>query len=221
MSNYLDTRRFHVETDLTTSELAELVVKVKSTDRKLEILTIASKHFAEYEYQGTTLEAIAAELGITRAALYRYFSSKDELLFKCHEVAYDHFLNELEQLKFIKNPQERLTGILKAHILLFLRDFSTFGSILLSIRSLPVEFRTKIIDLRMKVENIYLSCIQDWRKSDPEALKEMDDYFLLNVLLSSVNAVPRWNKQENKPETVAQQVVSILIDGIKNDERRL
>jgi AcrR family transcriptional regulator len=204
-----------MENNHTTPKRSDLEVKVKNTDRKLEILTIASKHFAEYGYQGTTLEAIATELGITRAALYRYFPSKDELLFECHEVAYNHFFNELEQLKSIKGPQERLISMLKAHILLFLRDFSTFGSILLSIRSLPVDLRTKIIDLRMKVENFYLSCLQDWRRSDQEALKEMDDYFLLNVLLSSVNAVPRWSKQENKPEIVVQQVVSILIDGIK------
>lgn len=190
-------------------------IQQKRMDRKLEILTVASKLYAEYGYEGTTLEAIATELGITRAALYRYFTSKDELFCQCHEVAYGQFLDELEQLKLIKDPQERLAKMLEAHILLFLRDFPTFGPVLLSIRSLPVEFRKRVIDLRIKVENLYLSCLQDWRRENPEILKEIDDRFLMNVLLSSVNAVPRWGGRDNNPETTAKQVVSILIDGIK------
>jgi len=204
-----------LEKENTKLELGDLDFTEKSINRKREILTIASDFYFKYGYHGTTLEAIAAKLGITRAALYRYFTSKDDLFFQCHEAAYGQFLKELELLTQIRNPEIRLTKMLEGHILLLLRDFPTFGPILLSFRSLPDEYRKRVNSLRMKVERIYLEAIHEWRRVSPQSIKEMDDQFLLNVLLSSVNAVPRWGKREDYPGTIAKEVVSILIDGIK------
>jgi TetR/AcrR family transcriptional regulator, cholesterol catabolism regulator len=45
-----------------------------------EILSVAADKFAKRGYQATPLEDIAASAGISRAAFYLYFSSKDELL---------------------------------------------------------------------------------------------------------------------------------------------
>jgi AcrR family transcriptional regulator len=43
------------------------------------ILTAASAQLASAGYAGMTLQAVAAEVGITRGAIYRYFESKREL----------------------------------------------------------------------------------------------------------------------------------------------
>jgi len=188
----------------------------KSKTRRIEILTVASALYMKYGYHGTTLEAIAAKLGITRAALYRYFSSKDELFFQCHEAAYGQFLTELGRLVQIENPRERLEKMIERHILLLLRDFPMFGPILQSLNSLPDEYRKTVIELRVKVEKIYEACIRQWREQEPGAIKDLEDAFIMKAILSTINAVPRWGKRENNPADVAKKMVSILIDGIKN-----
>src|ERR687888_67015 len=45
-----------------------------------EILRIAADKFGKQGYQATTLDEIAAEAGISRAAFYLYFPNKEELL---------------------------------------------------------------------------------------------------------------------------------------------
>jgi AcrR family transcriptional regulator len=45
-----------------------------------EVLRIAADKFGRQGYQATTLDEIAAAAGISRAAFYLYFSSKEELL---------------------------------------------------------------------------------------------------------------------------------------------
>ena len=49
-------------------------------DTRAEILAVASELFVEQGYEGTSLREIAERLGITKAALYYHFPSKDDML---------------------------------------------------------------------------------------------------------------------------------------------
>ena len=48
------------------------------------ILDVALELFVEHGYDGTSLRQIAERLGITKAALYYYFASKDDILMALH-----------------------------------------------------------------------------------------------------------------------------------------
>jgi AcrR family transcriptional regulator len=58
-----------------------------STERagtRERILDVALDLFVEHGFDGTSLRQIAEELGITKAALYYYFASKDDILMALH-----------------------------------------------------------------------------------------------------------------------------------------
>jgi TetR/AcrR family transcriptional repressor of mexJK operon len=55
--------------------------QAQRTKRRDAILTVASKSFLDHGYAGTTMSAIAAELGGSKGTLWSYFPSK-ELLFE-------------------------------------------------------------------------------------------------------------------------------------------
>lgn len=48
-------------------------------ERREQIVTVGSAVFTARGYQGTSLEDIAASVGVTRPLIYRYFRDKDEL----------------------------------------------------------------------------------------------------------------------------------------------
>jgi AcrR family transcriptional regulator len=50
------------------------------TGTRARILNAALDVFSEYGFEGSSLQQIADRLGLTKAALYYYFRSKDELL---------------------------------------------------------------------------------------------------------------------------------------------
>jgi len=59
-------------------------------DRKREVLLReAAASFNRRGYHGTSLAEIAKKLGVTKAALYTYVPSKEELLYYCHDSAMD------------------------------------------------------------------------------------------------------------------------------------
>jgi AcrR family transcriptional regulator len=54
-------------------------------DTRSRILDAALGLFSEHGFEGTTLQQIADRLGLTKAALYYHFPSKDDLLAAVHE----------------------------------------------------------------------------------------------------------------------------------------
>lgn len=57
--------------------------------KRQAILREAASSFNRQGYHGTSLVDIANTLGVSKAALYTYVKSKDELLLFCHEAAMD------------------------------------------------------------------------------------------------------------------------------------
>jgi AcrR family transcriptional regulator len=52
----------------------------RRTDTRARILDVASRHFRERGYSDTSMQEIADELGVTKAALYYHFGAKREIL---------------------------------------------------------------------------------------------------------------------------------------------
>ncbi|MGE4411578.1 MAG: TetR/AcrR family transcriptional regulator [Sphingobium sp.] len=53
--------------------------EARRLERRAAIMAVAQKHFSEQGYGGTSMSAIAAELGGSKSTLWTYFSSKEEL----------------------------------------------------------------------------------------------------------------------------------------------
>jgi TetR/AcrR family transcriptional regulator len=57
--------------------------------RRETILQAAAQCFKRKGYHGTTIEDIARELSVSKAALYYYVKSKEEVFFLCHQASMD------------------------------------------------------------------------------------------------------------------------------------
>ncbi len=69
-------------------------------DRKREVLLReAAASFNRRGYHGTSLAEIAKKLGVTKAALYTYVPSKEELLYYCHDSAMDTAIESLNKAR--------------------------------------------------------------------------------------------------------------------------
>ena len=55
-------------------------MEIKEKNTKEKILEEALKLFAQAGYMGTSMNEIASRLGVTKAALYKHYSSKQEIL---------------------------------------------------------------------------------------------------------------------------------------------
>jgi AcrR family transcriptional regulator len=63
------------------------------------ILAIALDLFVEQGYEETSLRQIAERVGVTKAALYYHFRSKDEILMTLHEPVHELMRNAMARLE--------------------------------------------------------------------------------------------------------------------------
>jgi TetR/AcrR family transcriptional regulator len=85
--------------------------------KRQAILREAASSFNRKGYHGTSLTDIAQKLGVSKAALYTYVKSKDELLYFCHDAAMDAALESLRQARQAGgNSLEQLCATLRNYL---------------------------------------------------------------------------------------------------------
>lgn len=98
---------------------------IQSPDQQYELkrralIHAAARAFNAHGYHNTSLDDVAAELGVTRAALYHYIRSKQEILFECHMLTYDLGEQAIEYARaHAKNGLETGCLIIRRFIELF------------------------------------------------------------------------------------------------------
>lgn len=98
---------------------------IQSPDQQYELkrkalIHAAARAFNARGYHNTSLDDVAAELGVTRAALYHYIRSKQEILFECHMLVYDLGEQAIEHARTHgRNGLERACLIIRRFIELF------------------------------------------------------------------------------------------------------
>ncbi len=80
--------------------------------RMEEVLTSAAAMFSARGYAATGLEDIAAQLGMTRAGLYYYADSKEDLLEKCYAWTHQRYRDRLDRELGEGNGKELLSRFL-------------------------------------------------------------------------------------------------------------
>src|SRR5438105_3626378 len=67
-----------------------------SDERKQMLIDTAARVFETHGFHGTSMNDIANELGITKAALYHYVDSKEQLLYEIHDAFVSAVVSEAE-----------------------------------------------------------------------------------------------------------------------------
>ena len=114
--------------------------------KRREICRIAARVFYEKSYEGASMQDIAEGVGLTKAGLYHYIGSKDELLFEIMNYGMD-ILQEtvVDKVKDIADPKEKLRQLIAGHIDLIVRARDLEITVILhENRSLRGPLRKKI-----------------------------------------------------------------------------
>lgn len=129
--------------------------RLTADERKQLVVGAAARLFDTHGYHGTSIQAIASEVGVTKAAIYHYVDSKEELLYEIHDAFISTLLDEAETF-FRENddPREQIRQAVRSifravaeyqsYVRAFFRDFM----------SLNPDVRVKIEEKRERYEKL-------------------------------------------------------------------
>jgi TetR/AcrR family fatty acid metabolism transcriptional regulator len=93
---------------------ASRVPKPRDPARRQRILEAAKRHFTAYGFKGTNLDAVAAEAGCAKGALYLEFADKEALLREVVELSFAAIsARYVDEVFSIASPLERLVATLR------------------------------------------------------------------------------------------------------------
>lgn len=187
----------------------------KSVDRAQEIYLTAAQLFVEKGVESTSLADIAAALNITKAGLYYYFESKQELLFRIVTLGLDSVKNEvLDPAREIEDAEERLKFIILNHARLAAEGNHAVIIISHEINSLSFTQREAILKRRRDYFEFVRDTLVELQKD--EKLYEIDITTATFTLFGMILWLSRWFRPNGKlsVEKVCRDVCDMALKGL-------
>ena len=187
----------------------------KSLDRAQEIYLTAAQMFVERGFESTSLTDIADALNITKAGLYYYFESKQELLYRIVTLGLDSVKNEvLDPAREIEDEEERLKFIILNHARLAAEGNHAVIIISHEINSLTFTQREAILKRRRDYFDFVRETLVELEKD--KKLYDIDITTATFTLFGMILWLSRWFRPNGKlsVEKVCQDVCEMALKGL-------
>ena len=184
--------------------------------RKQKIIDTAAALFHQKGFASTTLDDVSKELGISKAALYHYVGSKDELLSIIYTQAFDNIFKDTYEISGMDlAPDEKLALIIRNHIKnIIIKDLSMFSVYFSEESQLPAKDFKKIRAEKKKYTQIVAKIVAEGISEG--LFKNVDPLLQAYAILGMCNWIYKWYhpaKTNYTPEQIADQFIALLEAG--------
>lgn len=189
--------------------------ELRQSRRRLEILEAAAEEFAIRGYHDASLQRIGDKVGLSKASLYYYVSSKSDLLAELLIGAVDSQPAEVSE----GEPAERLREFMHTHVS---RVCTTVEGQALADNSDVLMSKTAPANLaaaRRRYEDVLASILRSGIASGD--FRDVPVRPVVKFIFAGLNSVPQWYQPSGEfpLERVVDDVMGILLTGVLADGR--
>jgi AcrR family transcriptional regulator len=189
----------------------------KMSHRKKEIINAAVELFYEHGYQKASLRDIARKVGITPAAVYYHFNSKEEILLTIIEKYSNKLLFSLKAcFSQKKDPIENLRDAIFEHATSIRSSRNGTKIIIEDKRFLSDEIKQIVQENERIIFLLYRDYIKQLQ--DLKLIKQGDLSVATFGILGAVNWLYHWYNPDKAltMEKIAEQMINNLFYGLIN-----
>lgn len=183
--------------------------------RRAEICITAAHVFLERGFDATSVSDIAAALGVTKAGLYHYFSSKERLLFEIISLGMDSIdAQVIDLVKGIRDPEARLREILVRHAELATCNQGVVTRMVDEMRALAPAQRKHIEKRKRRYFELVRRTLVELRSAG--RLCDVDPTVAAFSVLGMIIWLPQWFRPDRRltGEEVATEVTKLALGGL-------
>ena len=191
-------------------------------DKKEMILDVATRIFAKYGYNKTSLDEIAQEANIAKGTIYYYFNSKEELFLKVVQAQFGAFIQAMDkELQKLSGFEAKLRYFLQGPMIYACEHMSVW---IQALKNIPFNFENHFEEFRSSHRDYMLNILHEIMEEgyqegmiseniDPQKLSVMiNDWFLLGNLSVRVSSMDELLKRiERDQEIIAQILLYVLL----------
>jgi AcrR family transcriptional regulator len=185
--------------------------------RVSEILRVAREAFRESGYEGTTVLAIAARLGVVEGLIYKHFDSKRALLNRVLEDWYEGLYEDYaHNLAGIRGYRQQLRYLIWRHVRTLGDDPQTCRLVLKEVRAEPNYLDSELHRMNRRYTQLLVDVLQngihcgEFRRNIPLPLVRDMVYGCVEHHLWGF----LYGQSSLDPERLADQITDLVCDGI-------
>lgn len=187
-----------------------------------KLLEEAARLFSARGFAGTTLQDVADSLGLTRAALYYYFSSKEALLAALSQATTSHFEELHEDLarQRYDSVSDRLRASVFAMVVALIEKRDMFRLTDRSEAELPADLRERHEDSKRRILNSLRGVIQ--AGIDSGEFRSVQPTVVAFGLTGMMNWTAWWYDPagELTPQDVANIYADLAVSSLRREGER-
>ena len=183
------------------------------TAKRRAVIYAAGQAFRRRGYHNASMTEIAANLGLTKAALYYYVRNKEEVLYECHLMAYDAMDEILASKPKLGLAMDKLEGL----YIDFVKMLTSSGvSLLTDVNSLGDENKTDVLARRAKIERKIIRLVREGQKDG--SIREGDARLHVFFFMGALNWLNAWYDASGRlnGEDIATHFAQQMREGIRS-----
>jgi TetR/AcrR family transcriptional regulator, cholesterol catabolism regulator len=180
----------------------------------MEILRKAALAFAEDGYHQTSVNSLAARLGVSKPVLYYYAKNKDDLLFQCGKFARDALKEAIDDAARLQiTGLEKIRHFFAKYAEIMCGDFGRCLA-LVDRKALSPAARKKDAFVRREVEEALRQMIREGQAD--RSIMAGNPKLMARALFGAFNGIPRWFRAsgELSAKDVADGFMDLFVTGI-------
>lgn len=181
-------------------------------DRR-SLLDAAVAVFNESGYDATSVAALATRLGLSKAALYHHFSSKEEILETALGEALDGLEGVLTETDAVR-PADRLAAVLQGAVAVLVAHLPSV-TLLLRVRG-NSEVERRALERRRAFDQAVTTIVRDAQR-EGSVRPDVDASVATRLLFGMVNSLVEWYRPggPEDADALARDVLTVALDGLR------
>jgi len=186
-------------------------------DPRKRIIATASRLFAQKGYESSSLGELAASMGVSKAAIYHYFSTKQEI----YDTIILRVLSGLSEVVVAAvaaqtTPADKLRSFMVTHAQYFEQHHDDFIVLLVGFSGMDTaQFKQEAVHIRDDYENMLRAIIDDGIRDG--SFGNTNTVATTRCVLSMLNWMSRWFKPGAgaTAEDIALEYYQLLMKGLE------
>ena len=188
---------------------------------RAQILRAAADLFRERGYQASTVDHIAARLGMSKASLYTHFRAKEEMLAAISRETIEAFTRDLNLVLASRlGAEDKLRTVVRQHVQFVIANRSFLTVFFGEEANLPPRFVRSLAAQKDRYDKGVERIVEDGIRSG--VFRELSPRLVVFAVLGMVNWVHKWYNPRGRwgAEEISAAFLSLIEGGLLRRQRR-
>jgi AcrR family transcriptional regulator len=195
------------------TEIRKSGAPIERRNRGEEVLKAAIQIFYDKGYASSSIQDVAASVGVLKGSLYHYIDSKEDLLARIFEGSDEDSVELMNRVRAIDAPAvERLREFARLWSLWYLNNLERASLYFNQWKHLTGERLERIVAKRHEYEQ-WVAGMIDEVKSQGDADPDLDTRYACFFILSAINGLPVWYRRGrgDSAEHISEVYADIIV----------